>query len=150
MKAKGAPEFNVERFGSWLRRWRESERLGWRELSERSGLNVSTLHGLAGHSVRRKTTVGKYDPSINTLARLGHGLGLELPYLLSKADVLEVSDEGRWRNFSHDERVALARALGTIPPQLRTPLEQTLGAELLDTVTNSNNNSSTDNLEVVS
>lgn len=138
------PEFDAEAFGSWLRRWREAEGLEWGQISERSGLHTSTLNGLAqgqSSSQRQRGKAPSYNPPINTLARLAYGLGLELPYVLSKAKIIDPADAGRWSNFSDAERVAMARALAVVPEQLRTPVEVRLLSEVLLVVpTNTPNN----------
>jgi transcriptional regulator with XRE-family HTH domain len=103
------------RFGNWLRKWRDSEGLGWREISERTGLHESTLQGLARGTQgprggRNAAAIDKsLDPPISTVARVAQGLGLELTYVIRQAGIDPHND--RWTNFNTLERSTLHEVL---------------------------------------
>jgi transcriptional regulator with XRE-family HTH domain len=101
------PSWSSTAFASWLRRWKDAERLEWGEIAERSGLHVSTVMGLARGTTK---SVVKRDPPIGTLARLAHGLGLDLAYILAKGGLI-VGAEDRWDHFNRSERTLIHHAL---------------------------------------
>lgn len=106
------PEWDGPRFGKWLQKWRRSEGLEWGQISERSGLAKGTLQMLARgtpSTVDRSRGQKGINPGINTVARLAHGLGLDLNYVVSKAGIRIAAD--RWDNFNMRERAIFERAL---------------------------------------
>jgi transcriptional regulator with XRE-family HTH domain len=107
------PTFDGPAFASWLRRWRDAERLDWATIAERSGLSTSIIQqlarGIPQKNARERGQVD-IDPRITTIARLAHGLDLEFGYVASKAG-LAPHDGGRWSAFTADERLELARVL---------------------------------------
>jgi transcriptional regulator with XRE-family HTH domain len=107
------PHFDPIRFAARLRRWRDAEDFEWADLAKASGLSESSIQGLVrGTSATGKaqaTRQSMYDPRISTLARLSHGLGLDLSYMLSWGG-LDTGGE-RWRNFSPNERLQLQAIL---------------------------------------
>jgi transcriptional regulator with XRE-family HTH domain len=109
------PTFDSQKFGAWLRRWRQAEGLEWSEIAERSGLNRGTLQTLArGTPNKAARERGQIDlnPGVVTLARLADGLGLELGYVLSKGG-LTVGSDDRWDHFSKAERALIRQHLST-------------------------------------
>lgn len=107
------PTFNGPAFAKWLRRWKESENLGWNDIAQRSGLHESTLNLLA-RGVPQKSAQSRgqteINPGITTIARLAHGLGLEFGYVASKAGI-QGGGADRWEHFGSAERALLTKAL---------------------------------------
>jgi transcriptional regulator with XRE-family HTH domain len=107
------PTFNGPAFAKWLRRWKESENLGWGDIAERSGLHESTLNLLArGKPQKAAQNRGQTEinPGITTIARLAYGLGLEFGYVASKAGI-QGGGGDRWEHFGTAERDLLTKAL---------------------------------------
>jgi hypothetical protein len=110
------PEFDSHRFARFILKWKDLEGWDWPTFSARSGLHVSTLHGVArgaparyGAKGKGKHKSDKINPPINTLVRLAHAMNLEVGYLLAQGGVATYGD--RWNNFSHDEREAMRTVL---------------------------------------
>lgn len=111
--APTAPTFDGPAFARWLRRWKEAEGLGWRDIAERSGIAIGTIQLLArGKPPKIALARGQTEisPGINTLARLADGLGLDLSYVLSKGGIAPGGHD-RWDGFSNSERTLLHSAL---------------------------------------
>lgn len=112
--APGLVRWDGPRFGRWLRRWKDSEKLEWPTIAERSGLHVGTLQALArgtqgARGNKPHNPDRSIDPSISTVARLAEGLGLELAYVVRQAGIDPHND--RWSNFNQHEQHALVDAL---------------------------------------
>lgn len=140
-----ASEFDGPRFARWLRRWREAEGLEIKDIAARGDLSASTVQLFASGeppSAGRKRGQTAIDPRVNSLSRLAKGLDLELSYVLTKAGLLD-DHQGRWRNFTGEERAAIARALNLAMSQAHyftsTPVAQLLAAELSEQVSSINN-----------
>lgn len=105
--------FDAPRFAKWLRKWKDAERLEWKEIAERSGLHLSTVLQLArGHPQRYRAVKGQREvnPGIVTIARLAHGLDLEFGYVASKGGIFGGGAD-RWEHFSEAERTLIEHAL---------------------------------------
>lgn len=103
------PVFDGPGFAVWLRRIMDAEGMAVSDLSERSGLHASMLATLRRgipSSTQQAQGQRAINPSINTIAAVAHGLGLELSYVMSKAGLDNAGD--RWANFSDREAEALA------------------------------------------
>jgi transcriptional regulator with XRE-family HTH domain len=112
VSATDLPTWDGPRFGKWLRRWKEAENLEWGEIAAKSGVSPSMLHTLARGTpgtVARNAGQQGMNPTINTIARLAAGLGLDLAYVVSKSGI--PTDTNRWGNFNRRERAIFERAL---------------------------------------
>lgn len=144
------PRFDAQSFAHWLRKWKDAEGLEWGDIADRAGLSRSTLQGITAIARAPESQIGRkrtesFNPPINTLSAIAHALGLDLTYVLNKGGVLTDADYSRWANFTGAERMALARALATLPEQLRTPVESQLLKDLMDRVpTNGSTNGKTE------
>lgn len=114
------PTFDGPAFAKWLRRWRDHEKLAWGEIASRSGIHTSTLNGLARgipQKSARERGQTEMNPGITTLARLAHGLDLDLAYVIGKGG-LAAGASDRWDAFSDIERTLLATALRSPSPSI--------------------------------
>lgn len=106
------PEFDGVKFAERLRRWQQSEGVSVAQLAERSGLANGTIAlmrrgvPVADAAAKGQTAIA---PSVNTIAKIAHGLRLQLGYVASWAGLDSSSD--RWSNFSESERLAIALAI---------------------------------------
>lgn len=106
------PTWDGPRFARWLRRWKDAEELEWEELAAKSGLSTSSWQQAARGTVLGRgsdTSPRSTDPSINTVVRMAHGLGLELTYVVRQAGVDVHHD--RWSPFNRIEREQLHQML---------------------------------------
>jgi transcriptional regulator with XRE-family HTH domain len=100
--------YDPVRFGAWLRRLRQAERLSSREVARRSG-------GLVHESTVTTVELGKQPfPSAKTIHGLALGIGVQTSYVMSKAGYGD--EDGRWANFSRRERRVLENALAQFDP----------------------------------
>lgn len=107
------PRFDGPRFASWLRRYRDAERLEWTTIAQRSGIHYSTLMSLVRGQVQGSQH--STDPSATTLARLAHGLGLDFTYIAAKAGLLGDGEAPRHSAYNDREREALLTGLSGLP-----------------------------------
>lgn len=107
-----APVFDGPRFARWLRAWMSAEGMMVADLVRSSGLSFGVIHALRRGTPTNSTARSgqkALQPSINTIAAVAHGLGLEFSYVAAKCGVGDAGD--RWRNFTDAERLALFIAL---------------------------------------
>lgn len=107
------PTFDGPEFAERLKRWMRSEGVSVDQLVQRSGLAHGTI-ALMRRGTPSSHAAGKgqkvYVPSVNTLAQIAHGLGLQVGYVASWGGLASGGD--RWENFSDSERLAIALAIG--------------------------------------
>lgn len=119
------PTFDGPAFAAWLKRWMDAHDLRVPPLAAAAGLHTDTIFTLRrGGPATRQARLGQQTSqvNVNTLARLAHGLGLPLAYVLSKGGLGE--DEGRWAEFSPEERQVIALGLGGDPDNLDAILRE--------------------------
>ncbi len=77
--------FDAVAFGKWLRGTRESQGLSKQELADKAQLRTNSLGEIENASRQRRGEYSTTIPSVELFARLAHGLGVELGYVLYKA-----------------------------------------------------------------
>lgn len=133
---KSGSLFDLPKFSSWFRRWRDAENLNVTHLAERVNLQRSFFVMLSRGETDRGMPARGYDPSISSMYRLAVALDLDLDYLLEKGGMPSVGS--RWSAFTAAERAALQLAVTSagnnpfIPESVKSTLQR-LSVELLPT-----------------
>lgn len=123
------PMFDAERFGARLRRQMAADGVTILALSEAAGLSYGTVQqlgkGVPTNSERTRKGQTGLSPSITSIARLAHGLGLDFCWVASWGGIEPGS---RWQNFTQAERRKLAALLGGEPADDLVDLDALLQA----------------------
>lgn len=112
--------FDAERFSARLRAQMAADKVGIKELAQRSGLSYGMVQQLRRGKPSRNARVQRgqteLSPAFVSIAKIAYGLDLDFCYVASWA--LPTVEEGRWRNFTHFERAWIAAKIDADPAAL--------------------------------